>query len=218
MAVRARSSPRLQPGEGWGIVERSADGIVPCREASDLEMLPPLWLGRLHAGALRQFETETLVVGRIAQQEDTRSSERVGSRQDGMHQSLTDALPLAVRVHPQRPEPQRRLTVDSRPAAHHMTNDVVVVFRDDRELRDDVTVRSEGRDQNGFGRGGFARSGEGGGVQGEDVVVVTWQFASQKHAYSLPDYRGRAPLKRSVLDSVSRSTEPGRTRGPPGRP
>ena len=40
-----------QLAQGWGVPERSPNAIRPCREASDLEMLPPLRLGRLHAGA-----------------------------------------------------------------------------------------------------------------------------------------------------------------------
>lgn len=155
-------------------------------------MLSPLRLGRLHAGALRQNKTETPVVGAIAQQKDTRSAERVSSRQDGMHQSLTNAPPLVVGVHPQRPEPQRRLTADGRRAAHHVSNYAVVLFGDDRELGNDVTVRSKRFDQKGFGRGGFAWSGKSGGVDGVDTVVVAWQFASQEHRYSLPDHRGIA--------------------------
>ena len=89
-----------------------------------------------------------------------------------MHQSLTDAAPLAVREHSQRPEPQRRLTVDCGRAAHHVSYYLAVLFGDDRELGDDVTVFPERSDQNGFRRGGFAGSGKGGGVQGEDTVMV----------------------------------------------
>jgi hypothetical protein len=111
-----------------------------------------------------------------------------------MHQRLTNAAPLAVGMHTQRPESQGRPTIDSGPAAHHVSNYLAVLFGDDGELGDDVTVRSERFDQKGFGRGGSAWSGKGGGVKGEDAVLVTWQFASQEHIYSLPDYRGRAPL------------------------
>jgi hypothetical protein len=43
-------------------------------------MLSPLRLGRLHARALSQIKTEPLVVGGVAQQKDSRSSERVSRR------------------------------------------------------------------------------------------------------------------------------------------
>jgi hypothetical protein len=43
-------------------------------------MLSPLGLGRLHAGALSQIKTETVIVGGIAQQKDSRSSQRVSRR------------------------------------------------------------------------------------------------------------------------------------------
>jgi hypothetical protein len=153
-------------------------------------MLSPLGLGRVHAGALSQIEPEALVVGGIAQKEDSGSAERVSSRQDGVHQSLTNALPLAVGVHPQRPESERRPTVDSGAAAYHVSDYFAVSFGNDRELGDDVTVGPEPLDQNGFGRGGVTGSGKGSGMNGEDTVVVARQFASQKHPYSLPDDLG----------------------------
>ena len=49
---------------------------------------------------------------------------------------------------------------------------LAVLFGNDRELGDDVTVCPERSDQNGFRRGGFAGSGKGGGVKGEDTVMV----------------------------------------------
>lgn len=135
-------------------------------------MLPPPRFRRSHSGVNRQIEAEPPVVGGIAQKEDRRSSERVRRRQDGVHQSLTDATPLVVREHPQRPEPQRRLTVDCGRTAHHVSYYLVVLFGDDRELGDDVTVSPERSDQNGFRGNGFTGSGKGGGVQGEDTVMV----------------------------------------------
>jgi hypothetical protein len=89
-----------------------------------------------------------------------------------MHQGMTNAAPLPVGVYRQRPEPQRRLTVDGGPAADHVSDYSAALFGDDRELGDDVTIGTERFDQNGFGRGGFARSGKGGGVQGEDGALV----------------------------------------------
>jgi hypothetical protein len=122
-----------------------------------------------------------------------------------MHQSLTNASSLTVGMHSQRPESQRRPTVDRGPAAHHMSNYVVALFGDDRELGDDVTVRSKRFDQKGFGGGGSVWPGKGGGVKGEDAVVVTWQFASQEHAYSLPDHCRRAPLTAGwTIDAANR--------------
>ena len=135
-------------------------------------MLSPPRFGRLDTGVDRQIEAEPPVVGGVAQKEDGRSSERVRRRQDGVHQSLTDATPLVVRKHPQRSEPQRRLTVDGGRAAHHVSYYLVVLFGDDRELGNDVTVCPERSDQNGFRRDGFTGSGKGGGVQVEDTVMV----------------------------------------------
>ena len=89
-----------------------------------------------------------------------------------MHQCLANAPPLAVREHSQRPEPQRRLTVDTGPAAYHVSYYLRGLFGDNRELGDDVTVCSERLDQESFLRRGFTRLGKGGGVKREDAVLV----------------------------------------------
>ena len=110
-----------------------------------------------------------------------------------MHQGLAGALPLAVRVHSQRPKSQRRLIVDSGATAHHVADYFAVSFGNDRELGDDVTVCPEPVDQKSFRGGALTWPGKRCGVKGEDAVVVSGQFASQKHSYRLPDDRHGSP-------------------------
>src|SRR5579859_6353936 len=132
--------PTLQPAEGAGVAERSAQGAVPGGERADLEVLRPAGAGWQDAEALGGQEAEPAVVAGIAEQEDGWLVQRVGGGQDAVHECQPDAPPLVAGQHAERAQAGRGAAVDAATAADHMPDDLVTGRGGQREAGDHAAV------------------------------------------------------------------------------
>ena len=84
----------------------------------------------------RGCEPEPFVVPGIAEQADDAFVERVGRRENGVHERAPDAGALVRRLHTQRAEPERVYPGrDRRARADDVADDRAVIHRDDRQRR-----------------------------------------------------------------------------------
>ena len=176
---------RSHPVESGSVVEGAPIRTGPGIQGTDLEVLSPLGAWRPYTEGLGQLEAESLVVARIAEQNDGGLIEGVSGREDVVHESVTDTAALMVRQYPERSESERRAVVDARAAAHHVTNYLVVELSDDRQLGDDVAVVSQSVNETCFRSFGAIGTRERRRMNGKNRGSVGRRFAAQDHQCSL---------------------------------
>jgi hypothetical protein len=128
--------------EGLRVPEGALDGRtaqVPC-----LEVPAPRRVRRGDAEVGGGAEAEPPVVLRRPEQGDQSLVGGLGHGRQGVHQRRPDAVPLVVRVHAERSQPEDRMPERLEPATggDHVPDDLVAVDRDQREVRQEAGVLS----------------------------------------------------------------------------
>ena len=188
----SRPLETLETVKGRGVMEGSTQRAVPRVEESHLEVFCPVGIRRQDTEGLGELKAEAAVVAGIAKEHDSRLLQCVGSREDTVHQGLSDATTLVGRQHAQRPQSNQRTPVDAGAAAHDVSDHFFVDQSDEREGRDYIAVVAKGANEFRFGHIASVGAGERRCVDSEDSCMVIWPLSTQDHEPSLASAAMRA--------------------------
>ena len=195
----ARRRP-LQVREGSCVAKRAGDRGCPVGQRPNLKMVTPSRIGSSDAEFGCGHETEATVVARITKEADQRLARRVGSTDDGVHQSMTGSPTLVARQDADRPESERARVTDPSAGAHNLARDPIVADGHHCERWDPSRVKPERPDQERFRSVWIApRSAECRGDHRIDRATICMSLSADDHrrlvarrAESVPSHRREA--------------------------